>query len=115
MRYYGHQELVRHFSGGIIMHCTTLEIESILISHKDIIAARFHVKDIGIFGSFARGEETEESDVDILVEFSAPVGWEFIDLKEYLQEILGRPVDLVTKNALKIQLKKRILEEVRMI
>ena len=97
------------------MHQTTVEIESILKTHKDVLSARFHVKNIGVFGSIARGEETGKSDVDILVEFSEPVGWEFIDLKEYLEEILGRPVDLVTKNALKRQLKDKILEEVRMI
>ena len=98
-----------------MMHDVTVEIESILKTHKDVLSASYHVQDIGVFGSFARGEETGKSDVDILVEFSEPVGWEFIDLKEYLEEILGRPVDLVTKNALKRQLKDKILEEVRMI
>ena len=91
------------------------EIESILKIHKDILAARFHVKDIGVFGSYARSEETRASDVDILVEFSEPVGWEFFDLKDYLEEILGKPVDIVTKNALKRQLRGKILEEVIMI
>ena len=91
------------------------EIESILKTHKDILAARFHVKDIGVFGSYARSEETRASDVDILVEFSEPVGWEFFDLKDYLEEILGKPVDIVTKNALKRQLRGRIMEEVIMI
>ena len=98
-----------------MMHNVTVEIESILKAHKDTLSASYHVQDIGVFGSFARGEETGKSDVDILVEFSEPVGWEFVDLKEYLEEILGRPVDLVTKKALKRQLKDKILEEVRMI
>ena len=91
------------------------EIESILKTHRNVLSARFHVRSIGVFGSFSRGEETGSSDVDILVEFSEPVGWEFFDLKEYLEEILGRSVDLVTKNALKRQIKDRILEEVRMV
>ncbi len=91
------------------------EIENILKNHKEILASRFHLKDMGVFGSFARGEETPASDVDILVEFSEPVGWEFVELKEYLEEILGRTVDLVTKNALKKQLRDEILEEVRMV
>ena len=91
------------------------EIESILKTHRNVLSARFHVANIGVFGSFSRGEETGSSDVDILVEFSEPVGWEFFDLKEYLEEILGRSVDLVTKNALKRQIKDRILEEVRMV
>ncbi|MDP2983054.1 MAG: nucleotidyltransferase family protein [Candidatus Latescibacter sp.] len=92
-----------------------LEIESILKTHKDVLAARFHVKCIGVFGSYARNEETRGSDVDILVEFSEPVGWELFDLKDYLEEILEKPVDIVTKNALKRQLRSRILEEVRMV
>ena len=91
------------------------EIENILKNHKDILARRFHLKDMGVFGSFARGEETPASDVDILVEFSEPIGWEFIELKEYLEDILGRRVDLVTKNALKKQLRDEILEEVRIV
>ena len=91
------------------------EIKSILKTHKDVLAARFHVKDIGVFGSYARNEETRASDVDILVEFSEPVGWKFFDLKDYLEEILEKPVDIVTKNALKRQLRGRILEEVIMI
>ena len=50
--------------------------------------------------------------MDILVEFYAPIGWEFIDLKEFLEEILGREVDLVTVGALKPQLRDKILKEV---
>jgi predicted nucleotidyltransferase len=67
---------------------------------------------MGIFGSYARGEEVEESDVDILVEFYEPIGWEFIDFMEFLEEILDIEVDLVTTGALKPQLKDQILKEV---
>ncbi len=88
------------------------KIEEILKKHKLILKERFKVKEIGVFGSYARREESERSDVDILVEFSAPIGWEFIDLKEFLEEILGKKVDLVTVNALKPQLKDNILKEV---
>ena len=91
------------------------KVESLIKSHMDELSTRFHVRNIGVFGSFSRGEETGSSDVDILVEFSEPVGWEFFDLKEYLEGILGRPVDLVTRNALKRQIKDSILEEVRMV
>ena len=79
---------------------------------KPILREKFKVKEIGIFGSYVRGEESEESDVDILVEFAEPIGWEFIDLVEYLEEILGRKVDLVTVRALKPQIKDKILKEV---
>ena len=91
---------------------TRSEIEAALKRIKPTLAEKFSVKEIGIFGSFVRGEEVEDSDVDILVEFSEPIGWEFFDLKELLVEILGREVDLVTVGGLRPQLKDRILQEV---
>lgn len=91
---------------------TRIEIEETLKRYKPFLCEKFKVKEIGVFGSYARGEESEKSDVDILVEFYAPIGWEFIDLKEFLEEILGREVDLVTMRALKSQLKDNILKEV---
>jgi predicted nucleotidyltransferase len=91
---------------------TQEEIKETLKRHKPTLKDKFKVKEIGIFGSFVRGEESEESDVDILVEFSEPIGWEFIDLIEFLERILERKVDLVTVRALKPQLKDKILKEV---
>ncbi len=88
------------------------EIEEKLKGLKPVLQEKFNVEKIGIFGSYARGEEAEGSDIDILVEFSKPIGWEFIDLKEYLETILGREVDLVTTGALKPQIKEQILKEV---
>ncbi|KGG79472.1 nucleotidyltransferase [Caloranaerobacter azorensis H53214] len=87
-------------------------IEKKLKSNKEYLIEKYHVKRIGIFGSYARGEQTECSDVDILVEFSRPIGWEFIDLKYYLEDLLNMKVDLVTVNALKPQIKDKILKEV---
>ncbi len=91
---------------------TLTEIEAALKQLKPSLAEKFKVKEIGIFGSYVRGEESGRSDVDILVEFSEPIGWEFIDLKEYLSEMLGLEVDLVTVGALKPQMKDKILKEV---
>ena len=88
------------------------EIEETLKTFKPFLKEKFKVKEIGIFGSYCRGEESEESDVDILVEFYEPIGWEFIDLMEFLKEILGKEVDLVTTRALKPQLRDKILQEV---
>jgi len=87
-------------------------IKETLKRFKPVLKEKFKVKEIGIFGSYVRGEGSKESDVDILVEFSAPIGWEFIDLQEFLEEILGRKVDLVTVRALKPQLRDKILKEV---
>jgi len=86
----------------------------ILKERDDEIKSKFHVSSIGVFGSFARGEGREESDVDVLVEFEE--GFKtfdnFMDLKYYLEEIFSRNVDLVTVNALKPQLKDVILQDV---
>jgi len=75
------------------------EIEEILRAHKEELRQKFGVSSIAIFGSYARGEQTELSDVDILVEFEGPIGWEIVDLKDYLESLLGIQVDLITKNA----------------
>ena len=73
---------------------------------------RYHVKEIGLFGSAARGEQKEGSDIDILVEFSSPVGFfDFIRLENFLSEILERKVDLVSKKAIKPAIKNEILKE----
>ena len=74
---------------------------------------KYGVKEIGIFGSFVRGEAREDSDVDILVEFEKPIGFfKFLELEEYLSNLIGRKVDLVSKKALKPHIGKYILEEV---
>lgn len=79
---------------------------------KPVLEKKYKVKSIGLFGSFARDEANEDSDIDILVEFSGNIGWEFIDLKEFLEESLEREVDLVTIEALKPELKEDILRDV---
>ncbi|MBN2027537.1 MAG: nucleotidyltransferase family protein [Actinobacteria bacterium] len=88
------------------------DIKQVLSSQKQILTEKYKVKEIGVFGSYVREEQGELSDIDILVEFTEPVGWEFIDLLEYLEDVLGRKVDLVTPDALRPQFKERILREV---
>jgi hypothetical protein len=88
-------------------------VERTLRSSRAVLRQRFGVKTIGLFGSFVRGEPGVRSDVDVLVEFSRPVGWEFLDVQAYLEARLGRKVDLVTRRALKPQLRERILAEVK--
>jgi predicted nucleotidyltransferase len=88
-------------------------IKKILKKNKPTLERRFNVKEIGVFGSFVKGENTEESDADILVEFSEPIGlFAFMGMEEYLQELLGVKVDLVSKKALKPHIGKKILDEV---
>ena len=74
--------------------------------------ARFGVKSLAIYGSVARDEAGTESDVDLLVEFSKPVGlFGFVELKEYLERILGRPVDLGTPGSLREEIREEVLRE----
>ena len=76
------------------------------------IRGRFSVKALSVFGSVARGEATERSDVDVLVAFEQKATFDlFMDLKFYLEELLQLPVDLVTNNALRPQLRKSIEQE----
>jgi len=89
------------------------EIQEVLRQKKPILRERFGVFEIGIFGSYVRGEEKDTSDLDILVELERPVGLiKFVGLQNYLSDELGEKVDLVTKSALKPRIKKNILSEV---
>ncbi|MBY0434539.1 MAG: nucleotidyltransferase family protein [Cyclobacteriaceae bacterium] len=91
------------------------DIETKLHALKPILANRFNVSRIGYFGSYNTGKQTAESDLDVLVEFSKPVGWEFFTLEKFLENELGLPIDLVTKDALKEKIKISILNQVKYI
>ncbi len=84
------------------------EIKGKISEYKEVIKEKYKIKEIGIFGSYARGEENKSSDIDIYIEFEEPIGWEFVDLKEELENLLGRRVDILTKDAL---IRKPILWE----
>lgn len=87
------------------------EALEILASHRDELE-RFGVKSIAIFGSVARDQARPDSDVDVLVEFSVPVGFfELSRLEHRLADLFGRPVDLTTPGGIKRQLHDRILRE----
>ena len=78
-----------------------------------LLAVDYHIKSLGLFGSYVRKEQHEKSDLDILVEFQeTPSLLEYIELENYLSDMLGVKVDLVMKNALKQRIGQRILEEV---
>lgn len=73
---------------------------------------KYNVERLGVFGSIARDEQTDKSDVDMLVEFSSPIGFfDFIRLENFLSETLKQKVDLVTKNTLKQVIKEDIIKE----
>jgi len=95
------------------MKKTLNEIKEIIKEHKGELKEKYGVKEIGIFGSYVRGEANQDSDVDILVEFEKPIGFfKFLELEEYLSNLIGIKVDLVSKKALKPHIGKYILEEV---
>jgi predicted nucleotidyltransferase len=92
---------------------TKEEILKILKDELPYLREKFNVKSIGLFGSYARDEQRDRSDVDILVEFSKPIGFfKFMELEEYLSKKLGVKVDLVTLDALKPMIKPQIMREV---
>ncbi|MDP2279748.1 MAG: nucleotidyltransferase family protein [Nitrospirota bacterium] len=86
----------------------------ILKRYESAIKEKFHVRKIGVFGSFARGEEKEGSDIDVLIELEDRYETfdNFMDLKFFLEDLFKREVDLVTVEALRPQLKDDIMREV---
>jgi predicted nucleotidyltransferase len=89
------------------------KIKEILAMHRDELRERFKVKEIGVFGSYVRGEQKRRSDIDILVEFDEiPDIFQIIDLEDHLRKLLKKKVDLVRKGAIRPELKDVILKEV---
>ena len=93
---------------------TFKEIQDFFGKYKPILREKYKwLSELGIFGSYVRGEQNEESDVDVLIDYTeAPDLIELIDFENYLSDNLGMKVDVVTKNGLKPRLKERILSEV---
>jgi len=88
-------------------------INEILKAHKEDLYKKYKVTEIGIFGSFVRGEHKKRSDIDILVDFEeVPDLLKFINLERYLSRLLKKKVDLVSKKAIRPELKSTILGEV---
>ena len=90
-------------------------IKAILSKNKQRLATKYGLSSVAIFGSFARNENTANSDVDILVDFKKPIGIGFIDLAEELENILGIKVDLVSKNGVKENYLKAIERELEYV
>lgn len=92
---------------------TLEEIQQWLVQNKSLLRERYKVRELGVFGSYVRREQTEASDVDVLVEFyETPSLLKFVNLENYLSDSLGVKVDLVHKSGLKPRIGERILAEV---
>ncbi len=75
---------------------TREEITKVLKEHYSYLASEYGVKRLGFFGSYATEIATETSDVDIVVEFNRPIGFRFVEFTEYLENLLGKRVDILT-------------------
>lgn len=87
---------------------TLQEIKSKLSSHKQHLFRDYPIKSMAIFGSYSRSEQNENSDLDIVVEFTDKIGIRFIDLAEEIEDLIGFKVDLVSKNGIKEKYLKAI-------
>lgn len=72
------------------------QIIELLRQNQPYLSAQYGVSRIGLFGSYAKGQPDEASDIDIVVEFERPIGFGFVELAEYLEHLLGRRVDILT-------------------
>lgn len=94
---------------------TKTDILNKLNDLKPTLFKEYSVKNIGLFGSFSNNTNSNESDIDLLVELEKPIGWKFFSLEIYLENIFGRKIDLVTKNALREQIRDKILKQVNFV
>ena len=96
----------------IMLMGSALKVIDILRSHEQEIKEHFCVKRIGLFGSFVRGDETETSDIDILVEFEDPTFRNFMNLAFFLEDLFGRRVDLLTPEGISHRIRPYVENEV---
>jgi len=91
------------------------DIKDTLKKNKQRLTDKYGLSFMAIFGSYGRGQQTENSDIDILVDFQKPVGIEFIDLANELEKLLKIKVDLVSKNGVKPQYLKQIEQDLNYV
>jgi predicted nucleotidyltransferase len=90
---------------------TLEEIKSVLARNKSRFSQKYGETELAVFGSYSRNDQTENSDIDILVDFEKPVGLEFIELAIELENLLELKVDLVSKNGIKPRYFESVKEE----
>jgi predicted nucleotidyltransferase len=88
------------------------EIKQVLTQLKPELYRRFHVQSLGLFGSVVRDDFSPSSDIDIIVDFAQPIGIEFIDLAQYIEQRLQKKVDLVSRRGVKDKYFKAIEQEI---
>ena len=91
---------------------TVEEIRDILENSKDYFEEKYFVDNFLLFGSYAKNEQTSDSDIDLLVNFKQPIDFfDFIDLQDYISNLFNKKIDLGTINGLKGFIKERVLKE----
>lgn len=92
------------------------QVMTLLRRHLPDLTQRYHIRSLGVFGSYVRNQQTAQSDLDVLVEFEHMPGlFGYVELQEALAELLGLPVDLVHRPDLKPGIGERILAEVVLV
>lgn len=91
---------------------TLAEIQTVIREHSDLLAEEYGLAVVAVFGSYVRGEQAGQSDLDLLVEFLRPISLlELVGAEIYLTEVLGVKVDLVPRRAVRAELRESILQE----
>ncbi len=91
---------------------TKEKIAEILRKSYPYLMAKYGVKRLGLFGSYAKDEQSEDSDVDLVAEFERPIGLSFIEFAEYIEKILGKKADILTPEGIRRITIKRIAQDI---
>ncbi|MBU3675774.1 MAG: nucleotidyltransferase family protein [Chitinophagaceae bacterium] len=95
-----------------------ISLQSVILNLQNIkpeLARRFHVQEIGIFGSLTRNDFSDKSDVDIVVSFNGSIGIEFIDLADFIEKSIHHKVDLISRNAMSERFYSAIKNEIQYV
>ncbi len=92
---------------------TQEKIMKILRKELPHLASEYGVKRVGLFGSYAKGIQQADSDIDILVEFERPIGLKFVEFGEYIEKLLGKKTDILTPAGVKSIRIKKIAEDIK--
>ncbi len=95
---------------GIML--TREKVTEILRKKYPYLVSKYGIRRIGLFGSYAKEEQTEDSDIDIVAEFEKPIGLKFIEFTEYLEKILGKKTDVLTPEGIKSIRVQKIIESI---
>ncbi len=87
------------------------DITTTLATHRVALFRKYHLTELGVFGSIARGDHNADSDIDIVIDYEGSMGLEFVDLADELESLLHHKVDLVSKKAIRPKLLERIKTE----